>query len=155
VDPDPKKISLARLGPGQLSNVSFRRGTIETLLLELEGRLDAVLVVDVLYLLPSDGWPAFFESCYQLLKPGGTLFLKEAETARSWKSWKCLAQEQLMVRLLQRTHSSGGLRLISRGEAGDLLRAHRLELVETVDLSRGYSTPHVLFIAQRRALQAL
>jgi len=149
VDPDPKKISLARLGPGQLSNVSFRQGTIERLLLELEGRLDAVLVLDVLYLLPGDGWPAFFGGCYRLLKPGGTLLLKEAEAGRSWKSWKCLAQEQLMVRLLQRTRSSGGLRLISRREAGDLLRAQRLELVDTVDLSRGYSTPHVLFIARR------
>ena len=151
VDPDPKKISLARLGPGQLSNVSFQQGTIETLLLKSEGRLDAVLVVDVLYLLPSDDWPAFFGSCYRLLKPGGMLLLKEAEMGRSWKSWKCLAQEQLMVRLLQRTHSSGGLRLISRREAEDLLRAQHLELAETVDLSKGYSTPHVLFIARRSA----
>src|SRR5262249_26920467 len=38
VDPDPVKIALAQLGPGRLSNVSFRKGTIESLLLELEGR---------------------------------------------------------------------------------------------------------------------
>lgn len=151
VDPDPKKISLARLGPGRLSNVSFRSGTVDTLLSDLQGRLDGVVVVDVLYLIPPEDWPGFLESCRKLLKPGGVLLLKEAEATRSWKTWKCLAQEQLMVTILRRTRSSGSLHLITREEVKRLLRDHGFGMVEIVDLSKGYSTPHVLFSAKRSA----
>jgi len=150
VDPDPKKISLARLGPGRLSNVSFRPGTVDTLLSDLQGKLDGVVVVDVLYLIPPENWPAFLESCHRLLKPGGVLLLKEAESTRSWKTWKCLAQEQLMVRILRRTRSSGSVHLITREEVKGLLGVTGFEKIEVIDLSKGYSTPHVLFTAKRR-----
>jgi 2-polyprenyl-6-hydroxyphenyl methylase/3-demethylubiquinone-9 3-methyltransferase len=150
VDPDPRKISLARLGPGRLSNVSFLPGTVDALLSDLQGKLDGVVVVDVLYLIPPEKWPTFLESCHRLLKPGGELLLKEAEATRSWKTWKCLAQEQLMVRILRRTRSSGSVHLITREEAKGLLRDRGFEKIEVIDLSKGYSTPHVLFTAKRR-----
>ena len=134
VDPDPKKISLARLGPGRLSNVSFRPGTVDTLLSDLQGKLDGVVVVDVLYLIPPENWPAFLESCHRLLKPGGVLLLKEAESTRSWKTWKCLAQEQLMVRILRRTRSSGSVHLITREEVKGLLGVTGFEKIDNLNL---------------------
>ncbi len=117
IDPDERKIAWARSGPGRLSNVSLRRGTIEDLLPELENHFEAIL--------------------------------KEADANRSWKYFKCIAQEQLMVRLLGRTQSSGGLGLKPRRFIEDLLKAHGFAMDEVVDLAKGYTTPHILFIASR------
>jgi hypothetical protein len=55
-----------------------------------------------------------------------------------------------MVRLLGRTHSSGGLSLKPREFTGRLLKEQGFELEEVVDLSPGYTTPHLLFVARAR-----
>src|SRR3954469_16211801 len=107
VDPDERKIALARQALAALPNVELRAGTADSLLPEFESAFDAVTVADVLYLLPFAEHAAFLAACRRLLKPGGQLLLKEAEgNRRSWKYWKCVAQEVVMVRLLRRTHSS-------------------------------------------------
>jgi len=149
VDPDEKKIALAKRALASLPNVELRAGTADSLLPELESAFDAVTVADVLYLLPLAGYPTFLGTCRRLLKPGGKLLLKEAEANRSWKYWKCVAQEAVMVRLLRKTRSSGGLGFVPRDAlARELERAgFRVESVE--DVSRGYTTPHVLFTAVR------
>jgi 2-polyprenyl-3-methyl-5-hydroxy-6-metoxy-1,4-benzoquinol methylase len=147
IDPDHRKVAWARSGPGSLPNVSVRRGTVEDLLPELERHFDAIVVADVLYLLPVERWSDFTAACRRLLKPGGLLLLKEAEADRSWKHFKCLAQEQVMVRLLGRTHSSGGLTLKPRQFTRELLSKQGFSVREVVDLSAGYTTPHVLFVA--------
>jgi 2-polyprenyl-6-hydroxyphenyl methylase/3-demethylubiquinone-9 3-methyltransferase len=147
LDPDERKIAWARLGPGRLPNVSLQRGEVGDLLPRHPRHFDAVAVVDVLYLLPVARWPSLVADCARLLKPGGLLLLKEAAANRSWKHFKCLAQEQVMVRLLRRTHSSGGLHLQPRSFTENLLMQQGLAVRETVDLSAGYSTPHILFVA--------
>lgn len=150
VDPDERKIALARQALASLPNVELRAGTAESLLPELEGAFDAIVVADVLYLLPFDGWPAFLRTCHRLLRPGGRLLLKEAEAdRRSWKYWKCVVQEAVMVRLIRKTHSSGGLGFRTRQELRSALEEAGLSVESVEDVSRGYSTPHVLFIARR------
>jgi 2-polyprenyl-6-hydroxyphenyl methylase/3-demethylubiquinone-9 3-methyltransferase len=149
VDPDERKIALARQALGALPNVELRAGTAESLLPDLEAAFDAVAVVDVLYLLPRAGYPAFLGACRRLLKPGGTLLLKEAEANRSWKYWKCVAQEAVMVRLLRKTRSSGGMGFIPRGDLSRELEGAGFQVAKVEDVSRGYTTPHVLFTAVR------
>jgi len=56
----------------------------------------------------------------------------------------------LMVRILRRTRSSGSVHLITREEVKGLLGVTGFEKIEVIDLSKGYSTPHVLFTAKRR-----
>ena len=148
IDPDPRKIAWASAGPGRLPNVSLRRGTIEDLPPELEGHFDALVVADVLYLLPGERWGEFFDRCRRLLKPRGLLLLKEAEANGSWKHFKCLAQELVMVKLFRRTHSSGGLVLHTRQFTNELLRSRGFSVAEVIDLSAGYTTPHVLYVAR-------
>jgi 2-polyprenyl-6-hydroxyphenyl methylase/3-demethylubiquinone-9 3-methyltransferase len=106
------------------------------------------MVADVLYLLPAAEWPGFLTRCRTLLRPGGRLLLKETEARRSWKYFKCLAQEWVMVKLLGRTRASGGLNLKPRAYVEDLLRQMGFAVTEVVDLSRGYTTPHILFSAE-------
>jgi 2-polyprenyl-6-hydroxyphenyl methylase/3-demethylubiquinone-9 3-methyltransferase len=147
IDPDPRKIASARRGPGRLANVSVRLGTVANLSPQLDAALDGIVVADVLYLLPRTHWGAFLADCRKLLKPGGQLLLKETEANRSWKHWKCLAQEWLMVKVLKKTQGEGGLDLVNREEIQSLLGANGFELREIVDLSSGYTSPHVLFVA--------
>jgi 2-polyprenyl-6-hydroxyphenyl methylase/3-demethylubiquinone-9 3-methyltransferase len=148
VDPDPRKIEWARVGPGRLPNVRAEVGTIESLAERLPGHFDAVVVCDVLYLLPVERWPGFFREARRLLRPGGRLLLKEAEGDGTWKHLKCLAQEVVMVRLLGRTKAGGALVLQPRGAVEGMLREAGFTPRETVALGAGYSTPHILYVAE-------
>ncbi|MHB8878952.1 MAG: class I SAM-dependent methyltransferase [Myxococcaceae bacterium] len=147
IDPDARKIAWALRGPGRLPNVSFETARLEELSARLPRSFDAVVVADVLYLLPVEGWASFLCAARALLRQGGVLLLKEAEADGSWKYRKCLLQEQVMVKLLRKTHSSGGLQFMPRAHTQGLLRDAGFGKVRTVGLSRGYATPHVLFVA--------
>ncbi|HEX4621802.1 MAG TPA: class I SAM-dependent methyltransferase, partial [Myxococcaceae bacterium] len=114
VDPDPRKIQWARRALGSRTNVELRACTVQDLSPELDGALDAVVIADVLYLVPIAERAGVLRACRRLLAPWGALVLKEAEADRSWRYWKALLQENLVVRLLQRTQSSGGLAFQSR-----------------------------------------
>jgi 2-polyprenyl-3-methyl-5-hydroxy-6-metoxy-1,4-benzoquinol methylase len=149
VDPDERKIHWARQALAGRANVELRACGVEALSPELDGTLDAVVMADVLYLLPLATRVDFLHACRRLLAPWGALVLKEAEADGSWRYWKTLLQEQLVVRLLQRTRSSGGLAFQSRAgwvstveQAGFLVR-------EVTSLAAGYSTPHLLIVAHR------
>jgi 2-polyprenyl-3-methyl-5-hydroxy-6-metoxy-1,4-benzoquinol methylase len=151
VDPDPRKIAWARQGPGTLPNTVFEEGSVESLAAQHAGQFDAVVVCDVLYLLPVERWPDFLRDASRLLRPGGRLLVKEAEGDGSWKHRKCLAQEWVMVTLLGRTKAGGALVLQPRSAVEAMLREAGLRLRDTVELGAGYSTPHILYVAEARA----
>jgi 2-polyprenyl-3-methyl-5-hydroxy-6-metoxy-1,4-benzoquinol methylase len=148
VDPDPRKVMWASQGPGRLPNVRTEVGTVESLAAQHPAQFDAAVVCDVLYLLPEDRWPEFLRTARGLLRPGGRFLLKEAEGDRSWKHYKCLAQEWVMVKLLGRTKAGGGLVLKSRGDMETLLRNAGFTVRETAELDAGYTTPHILYVAE-------
>lgn len=145
VDPDARKIHFARSALGELPRVSFEVGTVN----ELSGTFDVVVVADVLYLLPPSQWPGMLEAIRALLRPGGTLLLKEARADGTWKHLKCLVQEWLMVKLFRRTLGSGGLTLLKEADVCLFLAEAGFSSVQSRDLSAGYSTPHVLYEAAR------
>lgn len=151
VDPDPRKVEWAQQGPGRLPNVRIEVGTVESLAERLPGHFDAVVVCDVLYLLPPERWPGFLAEARRLLRPGGRLLLKEAEGDGSWKHYKCLAQEVLMVKLLGRTKAGGALGLQRRDAVEAMLQRAGFTPRETVELGAGYSTPHILYVAEASA----
>ncbi len=151
VDPDPRKIEWARRGPGRLPNMRTEVGTVESLAERLPGHFDVVVVCDVLYLLPVERWPGLLREAWRLLRPGGRLLLKEAEGNGSWKHFKCLAQEVVMVKLLGRTKAGGALVLQPREVVEQMLCQAGFSPQETVDLGAGYSTPHILYVAQASA----
>ncbi len=148
VDPDPRKVMWASKGPGRLPNVHVEVGTVESLAAQRAGQFDAAVVCDVLYLLPRERWPEFLRTVRRLLRPGGRFLLKEAEGDGSWKHYKCLAQEWVMVKLLGRTKAGGGLVLEPRGNVEALLKESGFTVRETVQLDAGYTTPHILYVAE-------
>jgi hypothetical protein len=54
-----------------------------------------------------------------------------------------------MVRLLRKTHSSGGLGFQPREALSRAVAGAGLEVESVEDVSRGYTTPHVLVTARR------
>ena len=149
IDPDERKIEWARASVGRLPNVELRACTIEVLAAERPAEFDTVLVADVLYLLSAAAWRPFLAAARVLLRPGGRLVLKEAEDDGSWRVKKALFQEQLMVRMLRRTHSSGAVGFAPRATLESAVRTAGFAIEETVPLARGYSTPHLLIVARR------
>lgn len=148
VDPDPRKVRWATLAAGALPNARFEVGTVETLVAERPEGLGAAVVCDVLYLLPREQWPTFLRDVRRLLPSGGRFLLKEAEGDGSWKHYKGLAQEWVMVKLLGRTKAGGGLVLEPRGTVEALLREAGFQVREVVELGKGYTTPHILYVAE-------
>jgi 2-polyprenyl-6-hydroxyphenyl methylase/3-demethylubiquinone-9 3-methyltransferase len=149
IDPDERKIEWARASVGRLPNVELRACTIEELAAERPGQFDTVLVADVLYLLAAAAWRPFLAAAHTLLRPRGRLVLKEAEDDGSWRVKKALFQEQLMVRMLRRTHSSGAVGFAPRATLEAAVRGAGFAIEEVVPLARGYSTPHLLIVARR------
>ncbi|MBL8957467.1 MAG: class I SAM-dependent methyltransferase [Myxococcaceae bacterium] len=146
IDPDERKIQLARDSVGRLPNVGFRVATLEQL--GEQSELDAVVVADVLYLLPLEHWRSFLVAARRVLKRGGRLLLKEAEADGSWRHQKALWQEQLMVRVLGRTRDSGALGFQPRDVLESEVKTAGFRITRVAAFRSGYTTPHVLIDAE-------
>ena len=144
IDLDERKIDWALRSVGRLPNVELRALPLEAL---DAAPFDTICIADVLYLLPVASWPRFFSECRSRLVPGGRLLLKETEDDGSWRVPKALLQEQVMVRLLGRTHSSGAVGISAREAMVEALKTAGFRVDEAVSLSRWSTTPHVLFVA--------
>lgn len=148
LDPDARKIDWARASVGRFPNVHLHTGTVERFAETHPAAFDTIVVADVLYLLPPDAWPGFLRACRSLLRTTGRLVLKEAEDDGSWRVSKALLQEQLMVRVLRRTHESGSVGFQPRARLQRSLEETGFSIREIRPLSKGYTTPHVLFVAE-------
>lgn len=148
VDPDARKIAWARESVGRWPRVAFEEGSVEVIAKRSPASFDTVFVADVLYLLPPFAWPAFLTSCRRLLASGGRLVIKEAEDDGSWRVTKALWQERLMVKLLRRTKESGAVGFEPRETLLRALELSGFAAREVESYAKGYSTPHLLVVAQ-------
>lgn len=112
-----------------------------------EGPWDAIVIVDVLYLLDQTAQQALLEGCADRLAAGGVLVVKEMADRPRWKfRWNQL-QETISVRLLGITEGRSFTFLPpSRLEA--IMRRQGLETSAT-RLDRGRPHPHLLIVARR------
>ena len=144
VDTDERKIALARQCLSALPNLELRVGSAA----ELPAGLDAIAICDVLYLLPPQEWKRILSACRLRLRSGGRLVIKEADVTPGWKYRKALLQEQVMVGLLGRTRTSGGLHFQPAAQTEILLHSLGFQVTAIKNLGKGYSTAHVLFVAK-------
>jgi 2-polyprenyl-6-hydroxyphenyl methylase/3-demethylubiquinone-9 3-methyltransferase len=147
IDPHVQKIDWARGAFSANPNIEMRACLIEELAAERPGEFDSVIVADVLCLVAQDLWPSFLAAAHALLRPGGQLLLKDAEDDGSWRVTKALWQERLMVKLLRRTQSTGGIGFVSRSVWQRTLVAAGFVVDDTTAFG-GYTAPHVLFTAR-------
>jgi 2-polyprenyl-6-hydroxyphenyl methylase/3-demethylubiquinone-9 3-methyltransferase len=153
IDPDARKIAWANESVGKNPNAEFRACTIETLAAERPAAFDCVIVADVLCLIARDTWDSFLVAAHRLLRPGGRLVLKDAENDGSWRATKALWQERLMVHVLRRTVSTGGIGFATREELAGYVTRAGFVVDDITSHARGYTAPHVLLNAHLPATQ--
>jgi 2-polyprenyl-3-methyl-5-hydroxy-6-metoxy-1,4-benzoquinol methylase len=114
-----------------------------------EGPWEAIVVLDVLYLLEPERQESLLTRCAHALAPGGLLLVKEVADRPRWKAAWNRMQETLSVRVLRIT-SGGKLWFLPPARHAGWLAAQGLEVAE-YSLDKGYLHPHHLIVARRPA----
>ncbi|MGV1007498.1 MAG: class I SAM-dependent methyltransferase [Dermatophilaceae bacterium] len=144
VDIDPDKIADAKAAVGELAGrVSFAEAPSGAV---PPGPWDAVVVVDVLYLLDPQAQQSLLTAALATLVPGGVLVVKEMAPYPAWKARWNATQETLAVRLLGITEG-GSFAFVPPERMAQWLR----ELGATTTCRRLDSArlhPHHLLVAQ-------
>jgi 2-polyprenyl-3-methyl-5-hydroxy-6-metoxy-1,4-benzoquinol methylase len=112
-----------------------------------DGPWDAVVIVDVLYLLDPDAQAGLLHTCAEQLGPGGVLVVKEMARTPTWKARWNRVQETLAVRLLRITAGDQ----LSFPDPDDLetwMTDAGLEVAQ-VPLHHRYPHPHHLLVGRR------
>ena len=139
-DVDPGKIAHA---PTSLPNARFEvavAGQVPA------GPWDAVVVVDVLYLIDPAGQESLVRRCVVELAAGGVLVVKEMAMAPKWKAAWNRVQETLAVRVLRITEGGGLTFLHPKTVGGWMAKAGLAVGHQRVD--RGYPHPHHLLVGR-------
>ena len=109
--------------------------------------VDAISMIDVLYLVPIEQWDRILSNCYRCLKPGGTLILKEMDRSIAWKFALLYFEETLAVKILGLTLG----KQFTFPEPEEIRR--RMEsagfAVRAVPLHAGYFVPHQLWLGTK------
>jgi SAM-dependent methyltransferase len=109
-----------------------------------EQSVDVISIIDVMYLVPLGRWDGILKRCYDCLKPGGKLLLKEMDRSLSWKFALLYLEEGLAVKILELT--LGGEFTFPRPEEIRYRLGVAGFAVEEIPLHRGYPVPHYLWI---------
>ena len=127
---------------GKLPNVRFRQGTIDDV---ADGPLDAITILDVLYLLPVPEKLKILRRCHQLLGSDGKLVLKTNDTHPAWKYRWAWLQEVAMTRI-GLTMGEEALYFVSCKKTVQILKEAEFSRVEVVHLPFLLPYPHTLFL---------
>jgi 2-polyprenyl-3-methyl-5-hydroxy-6-metoxy-1,4-benzoquinol methylase len=112
------------------------------------GPWDAVLFVDVLYLMDPAAQEALLRRAAREIAPGGALLVKEVGNRPRGKALWNRVQETMAVRVFGIT-AGRRLRFLPPERHAAWLEEEGLD-VERARLDRGYAHPHHLLVAQRR-----
>ena len=149
VDIDGDKVAAAgaaaaRLAPGE---ADVRFATVEPGWLPTR-TVDAVVIADVLYLLPVEDQRRLLRACAQCLGAGGVLVVKEVADRPRWKARWNRVQETVSTRVLGITAGDGSLHFVAPATMAAWLEAEGLR-TESRALDRGYPWPHHLLVGRR------
>ncbi len=113
-----------------------------------DGPWDAVVIVDVLYLLDADAQAGLLRTCAGQLALGGVLVVKEMALTPRWKAAWNRVQETLAVKVVNIT-AGEKLTLLDPGRLGGWMESDGL-VVRHEALDRGYPHPHHLIVGAKR-----
>jgi cyclopropane fatty-acyl-phospholipid synthase-like methyltransferase len=147
VDIDDDKLAVARraaITAGVDDRVDFRSVAPDW---RPDGCWDAVVEVDMLYLLGRARARDWIARAASVLAPGGRLVVKELDVIPEWKARWSEMQEVLATRVLRITEGEA-LELIPCDDVADAMRAAGLA-VEVERLDRARLHPHYVAVATR------
>jgi 2-polyprenyl-3-methyl-5-hydroxy-6-metoxy-1,4-benzoquinol methylase len=147
VDVDSDKLTIARRAAAHASldgRVSFESVDAAW---EPEPEWDAIVEVDMLYLLGRPRATAWLRSAAWALAPGGTLVVKELDVVPAWKARWGRAQEVVATRVLRITEGDE-LELVPRDDVTATMADAGLA-TDHRRLDRGRLHPHYLAVGTR------
>jgi cyclopropane fatty-acyl-phospholipid synthase-like methyltransferase len=147
VDIDDEKLAVARraVAAADLGNrVTFERVAPDW---HPDSKWDAIVEVDMLYLLGRTRSSEWLASAAAALSPGGRLVVKELDVTPRWKARWSRFQEVLATRVMRITEGEE-LELIPRADVIAAMTAAGL-MVETRRLDRGRLHPHYVAVGTR------
>ncbi len=149
VDIDGAKVAAAGVAAAQLASgeadVAFSRVEPGWLPTDV---VDAVVIADVLYLLPVEEQRRLLNACAGCLGDGGVLVVKEVADQPRWKFRWNQAQETVSTRVLGITAGDGSLHFVAPSTMAGWLEDAGLR-TESRALDRGYPWPHHLLVGRR------
>ena len=111
-----------------------------------DGPFDAIVIVDVIYLMDTATKEAIVGACADRLAPGGTLIVKEMGDRPAWKLALTGAQERLATGMLGITEGgSPDIEPVDR--LAPVLEARGL-VTEVAPLGAGYLYPHTMLVGR-------
>jgi cyclopropane fatty-acyl-phospholipid synthase-like methyltransferase len=114
----------------------------------VRGAFDAVVIVDVAYRLSGEEQRALFARGFALLRPGGTLLVKEMDPSHRLKMTWTRVQEWLNEKLLGITLGTGVV-MLTREEIAAMLRELGFTDFRARAIDSGYLHPHMLYTATK------
>lgn len=146
-DIDTRKIAVASHASSHVrppARVEFRESDGASL---PPGPWDAIVIVDVLYLLDRDAERALVARCADALVPGGVLVLKETDVKPRYKHLIARAQEVVATKIVRITEGST-ISFTPVAELVALLESCGLR-VTTTAVDKGYLHPHALIVGHK------
>ena len=145
VDIDADKITAGAVAAARVPNLELTvapDGAVPA------GPWAAVVVVDVLYLLPADAQRALLTAAAGQVAPGGRLVVKEMGASPAWKVRWNRWQETLSVRVLRITEGSTTFTFVDPDVMAGWLRDAGLSVTAT-RLDAGRVHPHHVLVGER------
>ena len=145
VDLDDIKIEKAKELVGSIQNLSFTR---QDIIQDDYPAVDAVALIDVLYLLPYETHLHIFKKVNDCLPPHGLFLLKEMDTRPRWKYLWNILQETLAVKIIGFTLGS---RFYFRSQKDMLLLLNQAGFqTKVINLHQGYWYPHIAYLCHKK-----
>jgi 2-polyprenyl-6-hydroxyphenyl methylase/3-demethylubiquinone-9 3-methyltransferase len=107
----------------------------------------AIVIIDVFYLLPFEVQEKLLQTCFEKLNPYGKLIIKEVDTTPVWKYWMVRIEEFLAVKVLNITKGDD---CYFRGSKEFVLLLSKFGFnVRTIRLNKGIA-PHILYVCEKK-----
>ncbi|UCH63085.1 MAG: class I SAM-dependent methyltransferase [Fidelibacterota bacterium] len=109
---------------------------------------DFVIIVDVLYSVPTDRWHEILSLVSTYLKPEGIIVVKETVDTPRWKYYICWLQEIIAIRVLKYTKGDSP-QIMPVDYYLKQLAANRFVVEEHSRIDSGYLWPHYIFMGKK------
>lgn len=146
IEPDAAKVVEARKLTEELKNVKLKTGFFSTDIWK-DTKFDAVIINDVMYLLPPEEKRKLLHEIKKVLAPGGTVIIKTNNAEKSFGYLLCYLQEVLSVGLMGVTFAKGrGLYFYTVEQYHELFEKCGYIVVKEKKLHTSFFHPHYLFV---------
>lgn len=132
------RITVAKIASQKIVNMHF---CVDNLANHQQGQYDCLVAIDLLHHLNPDQKNQLLSKCYDLLKPHGTLIIKDINTRPLLKYlWNYLHDYLVTI--------GSNLAYLDSSKMINLVQKHRFKITQALPLT-GYFYPHYLYVFKK------